>query len=190
VYILPQEALTASMKLQPSPRGEYELTDALNRLAASGMRIGVLHDAGDWWFDVGRPSDYLRANMYSLVKKLGDVVQLGEAVKIGPGVMLRGPCTIGDRVRLGAGSSVVGPAMLAEDVYVGGNCVVEASVLLENARIGEGVSISYAVIGENATIGPGVVLKYAGQEALPRLVVGPGASIPAGATIKAGSVVE
>jgi UDP-N-acetylglucosamine diphosphorylase / glucose-1-phosphate thymidylyltransferase / UDP-N-acetylgalactosamine diphosphorylase / glucosamine-1-phosphate N-acetyltransferase / galactosamine-1-phosphate N-acetyltransferase len=35
-------------KLQPSPRGEYELTDAIRELALSGKKVQALEIAGDW----------------------------------------------------------------------------------------------------------------------------------------------
>jgi UDP-N-acetylglucosamine diphosphorylase / glucose-1-phosphate thymidylyltransferase / UDP-N-acetylgalactosamine diphosphorylase / glucosamine-1-phosphate N-acetyltransferase / galactosamine-1-phosphate N-acetyltransferase len=35
-------------KLQPSPRGEYELTDAVRDLAHSGQKVQALEIAGDW----------------------------------------------------------------------------------------------------------------------------------------------
>jgi dTDP-glucose pyrophosphorylase len=35
-------------KLQPSPRGEYELTDAIRNLALSGKKVQGLEIAGDW----------------------------------------------------------------------------------------------------------------------------------------------
>jgi dTDP-glucose pyrophosphorylase len=35
-------------KLEPSPRGEYELTDAVRNLALSGKKVQALEIAGDW----------------------------------------------------------------------------------------------------------------------------------------------
>ena len=35
-------------KLQPSPRGEYELTDAIRNLALTGKKVQALEIAGDW----------------------------------------------------------------------------------------------------------------------------------------------
>ena len=35
-------------KLEPSPRGEYELTDAIRNLALSGKKVQAIEIAGDW----------------------------------------------------------------------------------------------------------------------------------------------
>ena len=48
-------------KLKPSPRGEYELTDAIRELAQSGRKVGALELSGDW-ADVRDPEILARLN--------------------------------------------------------------------------------------------------------------------------------
>jgi dTDP-glucose pyrophosphorylase len=48
-------------KLQPSPRGEYELTDAVRELAVSGKKVRAVEIAGDW-ADVRDPEILARLN--------------------------------------------------------------------------------------------------------------------------------
>jgi dTDP-glucose pyrophosphorylase len=48
-------------KLQPSPRGEYELTDAIRSLAQAGNKVQALEIAGDWE-DVRDPEILARLN--------------------------------------------------------------------------------------------------------------------------------
>lgn len=48
-------------KLQPSPRGEYELTDAVRSLAHAGNKVQALEIAGDWE-DVRDPETLARLN--------------------------------------------------------------------------------------------------------------------------------
>ena len=48
-------------KLQPSPRGEYELTDAVRELAHSGKKVKALEIAGEW-ADVRDPEILARLN--------------------------------------------------------------------------------------------------------------------------------
>ncbi len=48
-------------KLQPSPRGEYELTDAVRDLAHSGKKVKALEIAGEW-ADVRDPEILARLN--------------------------------------------------------------------------------------------------------------------------------
>jgi UDP-N-acetylglucosamine diphosphorylase / glucose-1-phosphate thymidylyltransferase / UDP-N-acetylgalactosamine diphosphorylase / glucosamine-1-phosphate N-acetyltransferase / galactosamine-1-phosphate N-acetyltransferase len=48
-------------KLKPSPRGEYELTDAIRELAQSGRKVQALELAGNW-ADVRDPETLARLN--------------------------------------------------------------------------------------------------------------------------------
>jgi dTDP-glucose pyrophosphorylase len=48
-------------KLEPSPRGEYELTDAVRNLAVAGKKVQALEIAGDW-ADVRDPEILARLN--------------------------------------------------------------------------------------------------------------------------------
>ena len=48
-------------KLQPSPRGEYELTDAIRELALSGKKVKALELTGEW-ADVRDPEILARLN--------------------------------------------------------------------------------------------------------------------------------
>jgi UDP-N-acetylglucosamine diphosphorylase / glucose-1-phosphate thymidylyltransferase / UDP-N-acetylgalactosamine diphosphorylase / glucosamine-1-phosphate N-acetyltransferase / galactosamine-1-phosphate N-acetyltransferase len=48
-------------KLEPSPRGEYELTDAVRNLAFAGKKVQALEIAGDW-ADVRDPEILARLN--------------------------------------------------------------------------------------------------------------------------------
>ena len=49
-------------KLQPSPRGEYELTDAVRDLAHSGKKVKALEIAGEW-ADVRDPEILAKLNV-------------------------------------------------------------------------------------------------------------------------------
>ena len=48
-------------KLKPSPRGEYELTDAIRELAQSGKRVKAIELSGEW-ADVRDPETLARLN--------------------------------------------------------------------------------------------------------------------------------
>ncbi len=48
VYAFRPSIFDYTAKLQPSPRGEYELTDAIRALAQSGQTVQALELQGDW----------------------------------------------------------------------------------------------------------------------------------------------
>ncbi len=55
-------------KLKPSPRGEYELTDAIRELAQSGKKVKALELTGDW-ADVRDPEILAALNAQSASEK-------------------------------------------------------------------------------------------------------------------------
>ncbi len=48
VYVFRPSIFEWTAKLQPSPRGEYELTDAIRDLAQSGRKVKALELSGEW----------------------------------------------------------------------------------------------------------------------------------------------
>jgi dTDP-glucose pyrophosphorylase len=48
VYAFRSSIFEHIAKLQPSPRGEYELTDAIRNLALDGKKVQAIEIAGDW----------------------------------------------------------------------------------------------------------------------------------------------
>jgi dTDP-glucose pyrophosphorylase len=46
-----------------SPRGEYELTDAIHQMLAAGVNFAC-HEIKGFWRDVGRPEDLPQAEQY------------------------------------------------------------------------------------------------------------------------------
>jgi dTDP-glucose pyrophosphorylase len=48
IYTFRPSIFEFTAKLEKSPRGEYELTDAIRSLALSGQRVQVLELSGDW----------------------------------------------------------------------------------------------------------------------------------------------
>lgn len=57
LYKFTPEILKKVFEIQKSPRGEYEITDAVNLLAKEGkVKVNQLQDS-DYWIDFGRPED-------------------------------------------------------------------------------------------------------------------------------------
>jgi dTDP-glucose pyrophosphorylase len=61
VYVFRPSIFEWTGKLQPSPRGEYELTDAVRDLAQSGKKVQALELTGEW-ADVRDPEILARLN--------------------------------------------------------------------------------------------------------------------------------
>src|SRR5436305_2166315 len=109
VYMFTPSVHTAARAIEPSSRGELEITDAIQHLVDRRMRVEP-HVVRGWWKDTGRLEDMLAANRLVLDtiegRVQGDLVdsQVDGRVVIEPGARLdhsavRGPATIGARAR-------------------------------------------------------------------------------------------
>jgi glucose-1-phosphate thymidylyltransferase len=144
VYMFTPHIHTAAKAIKPSPRGELEITDAIQWLVDSGRRVEP-HIVRGWWKDTGRLDDMLEANR--LILETIDRHVDGE---------LEGSSQVDGRVIVEAGarltnSTVRGPAIIGAgaelvDCYVGpytavgrhcviSNAEVEHSILLEGSSV-------------------------------------------------------
>lgn len=169
VYAFTPRVFEALDIIDISPRGEKELTDALQVLASNG-RVLVVDCGGGWWFDIGRPWDLLDANKAELsrventlimsevlpgVRVIGDVV-VGKDTEIMPGAVLVGPSYIGSNVKIGY-NTVIGPyASICDGVEVGPLSYVAGSIIMGGSQISSHCSVFESIIGEEVYIESGV----------------------------------
>ncbi len=144
VYLLTSAIFSAIDAITPSPRGELEMTDALQWLIEDGRKVVPVPLRG-WWKDTGSAADMLEANRRVLDglapqdrKALGDgvsesgVVVIGKNCSIGTSV-LRGPVIIGDNVTIN--DAEIGPHVAIHDGAVIQGTSVADTIILQNARI-------------------------------------------------------
>ncbi len=153
----------AIAKIEPSARGELEITDAIQYLISHEFQVESRQLAG-WWLDTGKKDDLLAANQIildSLVQKkvqgkVDDQSKVSGRVAIGPGSqiinsVIRGPVAIGANCHLE--NCFIGPySSIADNVQIK-NADIEHSVVLTGATIvGIQQRIVDSVIGKNAKI--------------------------------------
>src|SRR5256885_236715 len=143
VYMFTPQIHDAARAIEPSGRGELEITDAIQHLVDTGARVEP-HIVEGWGKDTGRLDDMLEANRLILetIHAANDGEQVDSSVDgrviIEPGARLerstvRGPAIIGAGTRLV--DAYVGPyTAIAEDCLVEG-AEVEHSILLAGAKV-------------------------------------------------------
>src|SRR6185436_11129349 len=65
VYLFDKTIFDAVRAIQPSKRGEFEITDAIQHLITSGKRVRS-HVISGWWKDTGKVEDMLEGNRMML----------------------------------------------------------------------------------------------------------------------------
>jgi len=147
--------------IKPSPRGELEITDAIQYLIDEQKKVEAYQLKG-WWLDTGKKDDLLEANRIILdtclnSSVLGDVDETSQVigrVEIGAGskiinCTIRGPVTIGSNCHLE--NSFVGPYSSVADHVTLIDADLEHSVILQGAKVvGIHQRIVDSVIGQRA----------------------------------------
>lgn len=163
IYLFTSAIHRAIEGLQPSARGELEITDAIARLI--DWQEPVLgHRMSGWWQDMGSVEGLLAANTLLLDRiqtqvdpsALLDGVKIQGRVAVGPHVVIR-------RTRL-RGPLVIGAGSHLSDAYVGPytsvgenarieQVAVENSILLPGCRLeGPNLRLEDSLVGSRAEI--------------------------------------
>lgn len=173
VYLFRHSLFDAIAKIIPSPRGEYELTDAIQRLIDDQYQLGV-YRSPYWWKDTGHPNDLIICNQYFLQKMtvidihgsidvnstISSPVSIGKDAKIINSV-IRGPVIIGQNTVIE--NSYIGPFSSISDNVSICNCEIENSIVMENTVLD---SIPYRM--DESLIGREV--KMIGQRKKPQCI--------------------
>ena len=132
VYMFTAAIHDAARAIQPSARGELEITDAIQHLLNIGMRVEP-HIVKGWWKDTGQLADMLEANrliLDTLVARCeGEIVdsQLDGRVVVEAGARLERSTVRGPTI-IGAGARLL-------DAYVGPYTAIGEDCLIESAEV-------------------------------------------------------
>ena len=176
VYLFRSSILTAARSIEPSDRGELEITDAIQWLLDQGHRVrSSVHEG--WWLDTGKKDELLDANRIVLGgvhrRVDGEVDEASELV--GEVVVEPGARIVNSHVR---GPAVIGRGTVIEDAYIGPfssiaadceirDCEIEYSVILERCRVTDVGRVEGSLLGRDV-----VVERSTGKPAATRLMLG------------------
>src|SRR5437016_7282023 len=132
VYMFTPPILEAARAIQPSWRGELEITDAIQHLIDAGMTVDP-HIVRGWWKDTGQVQDMLDANRL-ILDDLEERIE-GELVDS----RVEGRVVVEKGARLER-ATVRGPAIIVRDArlvdaYIGPYCAVGDNVTIERAEL-------------------------------------------------------
>jgi glucose-1-phosphate thymidylyltransferase len=161
VYLFDPTIHDAVRAIEPSARGELEITDAIQWLIDQGHRVRTELLSG-WWIDTGKLTPLLEANRLLLEKidpvvegRVDDATSLGGRVVVAAGAeivrsTIRGPVAIGPGTRVV--DSFIGPFSA-----IGARCEiisseVEHSVVMDGSRIVEIPRLEDSLIGREAVV--------------------------------------
>ncbi|HMJ56813.1 MAG TPA: glucose-1-phosphate thymidylyltransferase [Polyangiaceae bacterium] len=171
VYMFRPSIFEAIGQIEPSPRGELEITDAISKVIELGGKVHFSR-LSSWWLDTGKKDDLLIANHTVLDDWLKPAI-LGEVdvksqlvgrvrVELGARIersSVRGPVIIGKGAVIS--DSRIGPfTAIGEGVTVT-RSNVEHSVLMEHSSIIDVHRLEDSLIGKRVLVHPGAARRGA-----------------------------
>ncbi|MGF1569254.1 MAG: glucose-1-phosphate thymidylyltransferase [Nodosilinea sp.] len=145
VYFFSAQVHRAIAQIQPSNRGELEITDAIQQLIDHQHRVKACELVG-WWLDTGKKDDLLEANRVLLDTAL-DCYNHGT---------IQGNSRIDGRAQIGLNSKIIncqirGPVVIGQDCYLEGCFIGPYSSIADGATLID-VDLDHSVVLDQAHI--------------------------------------
>lgn len=141
-YVFSPRLMNTLPLVEASPRGEYEIADAIQRLIEDGHRVVGIR--AEHRLQVSSPADLL-----SLTRRMLSDASEEQPVdpgSVGRSVSLVGPFRIEKGVVVGDGS-VIGPEVYLEaGCKIGRGAVVRRSIVLRGGRVDDGTAVEDQVV--------------------------------------------
>jgi len=164
VYKFQSDVLDILENLEPSERGEVELTDAIKELIRERRIKGV--KLKGYWNDIGRPWDLLDSNRHILkgIKReiKGDIgknvviegnVIVEEGAVIKHNSVIEGPAVIKSGAVVGPLAYIRPYTVLMENTFVGNSSEIKNSIVMRGTKIPHLSYVGDSIIGENCNFG-------------------------------------
>lgn len=164
IYMFDPTIFEAVNAIQPSKRGELEITDAIQWLIEKGYSV-YPHIHQGWWIDTGKPIDLLEANSLVLEELtpthapdafIDEASHVDSRVTLQSGAriinsVIQGPAVIGENATIE--NSYVGPfTSIYHHVTIRNSEVVRCIVLEQSTITDLDVVLRDSLIGRKATI--------------------------------------
>ncbi|HEX2026111.1 MAG TPA: glucose-1-phosphate thymidylyltransferase [Actinomycetota bacterium] len=161
VYLFDATVHDAVASIEPSWRGELEITDSIQAMVDGGRTVRA-ELVGGWWKDTGKLEDMLEANRMMLShleprvdgevdgrSKLVGRVAVERGAKVSRSV-IRGPAIIGE-------NTIVEDSLIGPDASIYYECAIqgsqiEDSIIMERCRIQDVRPLSQSLLGKDVEV--------------------------------------
>lgn len=170
MYVFDRHIFEILESIPKSPRGEYEVTDAVKRLA---QQADVhCHVSTEYWIPVGFPWSLLNANDFLLEQRFEEprhagviepdvviegTVSLGKHSIIRQGTRIQGNLWVGEHCVIGSSCHLTGNTSIGNHSYISMANSIKNSVIDQYVRIEPFCNVSHSVLGEHCVIHSGAV---------------------------------
>jgi glucose-1-phosphate thymidylyltransferase len=149
VYLFQNLIFDAARSLEPSWRGELEITEAIQKLIDDGRTVRSEVVRG-WWKDTGQLADMLEANRLvleelatSIEGEVDEASKLEGRVVLGPGARLERSVV--------RGPAVIGAGAVIEDAFIGPYTSIGDDVHVRRSEVENSIVLSGSVVEDLGT---------------------------------------
>ncbi|MFO7775273.1 MAG: sugar phosphate nucleotidyltransferase [Candidatus Hydrogenedentota bacterium] len=147
VYRFTPEVFDILGETAPSPRGEIEITSAIEALIQRGG-FRVLEAEG-YWLPIGYPWHLLEANEFLL----NDMLRPSIEGEVSTAAHIMGAVAIGRGTNVRPGAVIEGPSIIGANCVIGPNCWIRLGTsIADSCKIGQGVEIKNSIIMDNTAV--------------------------------------
>lgn len=165
-YRLTADFVRLAERLRRSPRGEHELTDAINAHLEAGGTARVQRYRE--WLEAGRPWDLLsiqehlmrdlKTRIEGTIEKGVEIrgpVQIGQGTLVKSGTYLEGPVIVGQDCRIGPNAYLRPSTAIGDGCHVGASVEIKNSILLERTNVPHLSYVGDSILGADVNLGAG-----------------------------------
>jgi glucose-1-phosphate thymidylyltransferase len=149
VYLFQNLIFDAARSLEPSWRGELEITEAIQKLIDDGRTVRSEVVRG-WWKDTGQLADMLEANRLVL-----DALVTSVEGEVDDGSKIEGRVVLGPGARLERsvvrGPAVIGAGAVIEDAFIGPYTSIGDDVHVRRSEVENSIVLSGSVVEDLGT---------------------------------------
>jgi glucose-1-phosphate thymidylyltransferase len=145
IYCYTAAIFEAVHAIQPSARGELEISDAHQYLIDRGYRVSFSEATG-WWKDTGKPEDLLEANRVVL-----------DTMLTGAGPDLQGEVDARSDI---AGKVIVEPGARVIESQIRGPAIIGAHAVVQQSYIGPYTSLGAHCLVRNSEVEYSIICPY------------------------------
>ncbi len=182
VYVFTPAIHEAISDIEPSWRGELEITDAIQCMLEKG-KVVTSYPLTGWWLDTGKKDDLLEANRVVLDDRISrqiDGTVDNSSQIIGRVVLEKGAVIKQSEIR---GPVIIGAGTMVEDSFIGPytsvgqqceikNSALEHCVLMDGVLVHDVGRLEDSILGRNA-----VIRRPSGSHRAMRLMIGDDAEV-------------
>ncbi len=151
LYLLDKSVFAVLKKIEKSPRGEYELTDAIKLMIKEGK---VKNYTVKTWIPLSYPWNILDANKY-LLDHYGS--RISQKAEIRPGAVIEEPVAIDDGAIIGPNCYLRKYSSIGKNCKIGQAVEVKNSIVMDNSFVSHLSYVGETIVGRNCNIGGGTL---------------------------------